>query len=79
MNNSKYFKNYECEYFPCHKIHGDFFNCMFCYCPLYNMGNRCGGNFSYTKNGVKDCSECVIVHSKNGYEHIVKKLCEINK
>ena len=75
MNSSKYFKNTECEFFPCHKKDGDFFNCMFCYCPLYDMGKDCGGNFCYTESGIKDCSGCTLVHSEAGYEHVLKKLC----
>ena len=37
--------NHECEYFPCHKVPEGFdFNCLFCYCPLYALGDKCGGN-----------------------------------
>ena len=46
-NNSKYFKNSECEYFPCHKVDGDYFNCMFCCCPLFVLGDKCGARLSY--------------------------------
>lgn len=73
-NNSSFFENKDCEYFPCHKYDGGGFNCLFCYCPLYSMGDKCGGNFSYTKGGIKDCSECMIPHSKNGHEYILSKL-----
>ena len=52
-----YFQNTACPYFPCHaKANREFFNCLFCYCPLYALGDKCGGNFVYTENGVKDCS-----------------------
>ena len=35
-----------CEFFPCHKTdHPEDFNCLFCYCPLYTLGSKCGGNF----------------------------------
>ncbi|MBR2405252.1 MAG: metal-binding protein [Clostridia bacterium] len=74
MNCYKYFENTECEYYPCHKISGEYFNCMFCFCPLYSMGKDCGGNFTYTDSGIKDCSMCTLVHSKGGYEHIINKL-----
>ena len=42
-NSYRFYKNSECEYFPCHKIDNtDEFNCMFCYCPLYllDIGSR---------------------------------------
>lgn len=69
-----YFANRECPYFPCHeKASSEQFNCLFCYCPLYALGEDCGGNFRYTENGVKDCSACLIPHSSGGYEYIIKK------
>jgi len=74
MNCYKYFENTECEYYPCHKTSGDYFNCMFCFCPLYSMGKDCGGSFTYTDSGIKDCSRCTLVHSKGGYEHVLSKL-----
>ncbi len=77
-NSSCYFENTQCEYFPCHKMAGDYFNCMFCYCPLYALGDKCGGNFSYTSEGIKDCSNCLIPHSPNGNGHILSKIGEIS-
>ncbi len=72
---SKFFKNSNCEYFPCHKTKDEEnFNCLFCYCPLYLLGDKCGGNFTYTDDKIKDCSSCTIVHSPNGYEFVLKKL-----
>ncbi len=69
----KFFQNRKCKYFPCHVVDNKRdFNCLFCYCPLYSLGDNCGGNFKYLKNGVKDCSDCNIPHSKNGYEYQVK-------
>ena len=42
-----YFSHKKCEYFPCHKnADPDDFNCLFCYCPLYALGDKCGGEFS---------------------------------
>lgn len=76
-NNSKYYKNEACEYFPCHKVEGDFFNCMFCCCPLYALGDKCGGAFVYLENGIKDCSACVLPHSEGGYEYIMEKMTEV--
>ncbi|MCI6153267.1 cysteine-rich small domain-containing protein [Fusobacterium perfoetens] len=83
--NYKFFQNKECEYFPCHKIKNfsEKFNCLFCYCPLYSLGENCGGNFKYTEQGIKDCSNCILPHIKGiGYEHIqknIKKVLEKNK
>ena len=56
-----FFCNRECEMFPCHKgIPEEEFNCLFCFCPLYALGSGCGGNCSYTKEGIKDCSACLL-------------------
>lgn len=75
MDNSyRFFTNTDCQYFPCHKLEGSF-NCLFCYCPLYLMGEDCGGRFVYT-NGVKDCSGCTIPHVPKGYDYINEKLRE---
>jgi len=48
-------------------------NCLFCFCPLYLMGKECGGNFTYTDEGVKDCSNCIIPHTEEGYDYILSK------
>lgn len=62
QNNSEFFQNDDCEFFPCHKVQNtEEFNCQFCYCPLYFLDN-CGGNFKLTAKGVKDCSDCTIPH-----------------
>ena len=51
-----FFSNKECEYFPCHAgADPENFNCLFCYCPLYALGDKCGGNFRMTETGIKDC------------------------
>ena len=64
-----FFQNRECEYFPCHKdADPETFNCLFCYCPLYALGRKCGGNFRYTK---------CIKYKKNGnncYDSCVQRL-----
>lgn len=78
-NNFAYFKNTECEYFPCHKSEGEKFNCLFCYCPLYALGDKCGGNFVYIEDGIKDCSKCLIPHSENGYSYITSKFSEVSE
>ena len=77
-NSYRFFQNKSCEYFPCHEIKdsGDF-NCLFCYCPLYALGDYCGGNCSYTKEGIKDCSKCLIPHSPKGYDYINDRFRQI--
>jgi Zn-finger protein len=71
---SKFFTNKNCEYFPCHhNIPKDQFNCLFCYCPLYGLKDQCGGNFTYLDNGIKDCANCGIPHSKKAYDFIMSK------
>ena len=48
-----FFQNRDCEFFPCHEnVEESDFNCLFCYCPLYTLGEACGGGFVYTEKGV---------------------------
>lgn len=76
--NYKFFNNDKCEYFPCHKVNNpESFNCLFCYCPLYALKEDCGGNFKYTKNGIKDCSNCLVPHNKNSHDYIMTKIDDI--
>lgn len=78
MHHYKFFQNRECEFFPCHPgVAPDSFNCLFCYCPLYALGGQCGGNYSYTKDGIKDCSACVLPHRKENYLTIQERLPKI--
>lgn len=73
-----YFSHTACEYFPCHmSADPDDFNCLFCYCPLYALGDRCGGSFTYLKNGVKDCSACLYPHLRSSYDEILSHYSEI--
>lgn len=75
MEHYAFFQNKECEYFPCHKnADKEKFNCLFCYCPLYALGENCGGHFSYTKEGIKDCSDCLIPHRRENYDRIIDKM-----
>lgn len=80
-NNCRFFANRECEYFPCHPgADPEGFNCLFCYCPLYALGEGCGGNFRYLENGIKDCSACLVPHGEGGYDYIIQnypKLAEL--
>lgn len=73
-----FFQNTLCEYFPCHPTeHPEDFNCLFCYCPLYALGRRCGGGFRYTESGVKDCSGCITPHLRGNYGYITGRYGEI--
>lgn len=73
--NYKFVQNTKCEYFPCHKVKNEAeFNCLFCYCPLYMLKDQCGGNFTYTENGIKNCSQCTLPHSKGAYDHVMSKM-----
>jgi len=77
--NYKFTQHKSCEFFPCHKTNNpEKFNCLFCYCPLYMLKDKCGGNFKYT-NGIKDCSDCLVPHSPGGYEHVMSKMKEVIK
>ena len=82
--NFKFFCHRQCEYFPCHQLKGGMaeedFNCLFCYCPLYALGEDCGGNFVYLSNGRKDCSNCLIPHMRENYGRILDRypqLCRL--
>ena len=71
-NSSRFFANKECEYYPCHKCSVDI-NCLFCYCPLYALGENCGGNFRYTDRGIKSCENCAFPHRRENYERILAR------
>ena len=74
----KFFQNRDCEYFPCHAgMDSRDFNCLFCYCPLYALGQRCGGNYAYTAEGIKDCSACLVPHRRENYDMICARFSEI--
>lgn len=75
MGNYQFFQNQDCEYFPCHRgADPETFSCLFCFCPLYALGNQCGGSFTYTENGIKDCSGCLRPHRRENYDRIMEKL-----
>lgn len=78
MANYDFFQNRECEYFPCHcGADRETFSCIFCYCPLYCLGEQCGGNFRYTQDGIKDCSACLKPHRRENYSKICEKMDEV--
>ena len=73
-----FFQNKQCEYFPCHTgADPEKFSCLFCYCPLYALGKDCGGAFTYTKEGIKDCSGCLRPHRRENYESITQDLRKV--
>ena len=59
-----FYNHKKCEFFPC-------------YCPLYALGSKCGGNFKYTEQGIKDCSACKLPHKRKNYGYIMSKYQEI--
>lgn len=73
-----FFQHKACEFFPCHATERpEEFNCLFCYCPLYPLGSKCGGNFRYLENGVKDCSDCLVPHGQGSYSYIMSRWPEL--
>ena len=78
MANYDFFQNRECVDFPCHKgADPETFSCLFCYCPLYCLGDQCGGSFRYTEIGIKDCSACLRPHLRKNYDTICEKMSAV--
>ena len=77
-NSHRFFSNRECKYFPCHsKPDVNEFNCLFCYCPLYFLHDKCEGHYKYSgKECVKNCEGCYLPHIPEYYYTIVSKLRE---
>lgn len=74
IDKNLFFQNKECDYFPCHEgIPEERFNCMLCYCPLYALGEACGGNFVYNEKGYKNCKTCNLPHNGDDGVRMVKK------
>ncbi len=75
-----FYCNRECECFPCHpEVDPENFNCLFCYCPLYALGEKCGGNYRYTEKGIKDCSGCPFPHIRESYGIVMDRFQEVAK
>ena len=73
-----FFQHKQCEYFPCHAgADPETFSCLFCYCPLYCLGEDCGGNFRYTASGIKDCQHCLRPHRRENYDAICKQMKQV--
>ena len=80
MERYKFFQHRDCEYFPCHKgADPARFSCLFCYCPLYALGDRCGGAFTYNERGIKDCSDCTFPHRSENYDRMLARYGDIMK
>ena len=78
MASYKFFQNRDCEYFPCHAgADPERFSCLFCYCPLYALGDRCGGAFSYNERGFKDCTRCLRPHRPENYDEIIGRFPDL--
>ena len=61
-----------CNEFPCHKdmTNEDF--CSMCYCPLYMT--ECDGKYELLRDGMKDCSNCMLPHTEEGQEMIIESI-----
>ena len=80
MNTYKCYTNKACKYFPCHKIKEEQFNCLFCYCPLYALKDKCGGNPKFLENGTKNCMDCTIVHNgEMAWDFVQSRILDIMK
>ena len=74
----QFVQNRACEYFPCHEgIAEEDFNCLFCYCPLYALGEGCGGRFRYTGAGIKSCDGCSFPHIRENYQKVTARFPEL--
>ena len=75
----RFFQNRDCPYFPCHDgVPEADFSCLFCFCPLYALGRRCGGACEYLPDGVKDCSHCAFPHRAENYDAVLAKWRDIS-
>ena len=74
-----FFQNRACKYFPCHEgVDPRDFNCLYCYCPLYALGPDCGGDFTYTDKGRKNCTGCALPHIRdNGGDLVARHFSKI--
>ena len=70
---ASFFQNRACPYFPCHEgLPLEDFNCMMCYCPLYLLGDGCGGDFVYLEDGIKSCVSCTRPHDPDRWDEMMK-------
>ena len=66
--NFKFFQHKQCEFWKCHKTPVWKFNCLWCFCPLFNT-KECVNN--------NQCEECIFPHVKDNYDTIIKSLKRI--
>ncbi|WP_419005736.1 cysteine-rich small domain-containing protein [Collinsella stercoris] len=76
--NYRFFNHSACEFYPCHDMPAEDLNCLFCFCPLYRLGEDCGGTFTYVNGAdgarIKDCSTCTVPHRRENYDCIIGRL-----
>ena len=73
-----FFQNRSCASFPCHKgIDAEAFNCLFCFCPLYTLGEHCDGDYTFSESGKKSCVNCTFPHQRENYEAVLSRYPEI--
>lgn len=78
MEQTRFFQHRACGCFPCHQgIPAEEFNCLFCYCPLYHLGEDCGGEYEYTEDGTKSCHRCRIPHHPDALDRLRPGLCRV--
>lgn len=79
-HNYRFFQHRDCEYFPCHTgVAEKDFNCLFCYCPLYALGEDCGGNYVYLPNGTKSCVGCAFPHRRENYDALMARFPQLRE
>ncbi len=74
----RYFENRACKYYPCHECRPGLtgFNCLFCFCPLYER-EHCPGKPEYIMSDgkkVKSCMNCTFPHRPENYDVIMRLL-----
>ena len=64
----------------CEKCHDtdEPINCLFCFCPLYYLKEKCGGDFIILENGVKDCSNCMKHHDPKWVKQYLLNVIKID-
>ena len=73
-NSAVFFANRDCRFYPCHECDEDI-NCLFCYCPLYNMD--CPGDYTMIEEKgrhIRNCSNCTYPHLARNYANVIKLL-----
>jgi len=82
QENQRFFTNKACMFFPCHDMGDEApHNCLFCYCPLYPLGEECGGDFTWARHEdikVKLCAGCAFPHHAGNYDAVINKLTPEN-